>query len=312
MEDKKQMLSHVNPPGNDEKRKTRVLSHSPDEPMTRSPDDPIRSTDLKISRSTGPVLDPLNDPMTRSPDDPIQSSDFPIIRSPGSVDCRECLSAMAHRLAQPMTALRGGLELGLMGKRSVADYQSLLEQSLQLADTLSQMIVSLRDLGESGAPGGPSQCVLLETTATEVLAEMECLAQSRELHLQLKADESLKVSANPERLREALQSLLAWVIQNSAGGGAIVMELSALDGEARMVLSPSRLDLQYLQVKILQDITSPGLLFSHAAKNGALGWVINQRLVAGLGGKLEVLTDAPDAGCIRVRFPLAPAISAAL
>ena len=190
---------------------------------------------------------------------------------------------MAHRLAQPMTALRGGIELGLMGKRSAADYRSLLEQSLQLADNMAQLIISLRDLGESGAPGGTPQCVLLEATATEVLAEMEGLAQSRELRLQLNAEGAVKVCANPERLREALQSLLAWVIQNSAGGGVIAVELSASEGEARIFLSPPRLDLQYLQIKVLEDITNPGLLFSHAAKNGALGWAINQRLLDGRG-----------------------------
>jgi signal transduction histidine kinase len=222
-------------------------------------------------------------------------------------DCRECLAAMAHRLAQPMTALRGGIELGLMGKRSAADYRSLLEQSLQLADNMAQLIVSLRDLGESSAPGGPSQCVLLEATATEVLAEMQSLAESRELRLQLNTEGTVKVCMNPERLREALQSLLAWVIQNSAGGGVITVDLSASEGEARVSLSPPRLDLQYLQIKVLEDITNPGLLFSHAAKNSALGWAINQRLLDGLGGKLEILTDGPDAGCIRVRFSLAPA-----
>ena len=226
--------------------------------------------------------------------------------------CRECLAALAHRLAQPMTALRGGIELGLMGKRSAADYRSLLEQSLQLADSMAQLIISLRDLGESGAPGGSPQCVLLEATATEVLAEMEGWAQSRELRLQLNAEGTVKVCLNPERLREALQSLLAWVIQNSAGGGVITVELSASEGEARVFLSPPRLDWQYLQVKVLEEITNPGLLFSHAAKNGALGWAINQRLLDALGGRLEILTDGPDAGCIRVRFPMAPESGATL
>jgi signal transduction histidine kinase len=219
---------------------------------------------------------------------------------------------MAHRLAQPMTALRGGMELGLMGKRSAADYRSLLEQSLQLADNMAQLIISLRDLGESGAPVGSPQCVHLEATVAEVLAEMEGLAQSRELRLRLNAEGAAKVCANPNRLREALQSLLAWVIQNSAGGGIITVDLSAAEGEALVFLSPPRSDLQYLQVKILKDITNPGLLFAHAAKNGVLGWAINQRLLDGLGGKLEILTDGRDAGCIRVRFPLAPESSAAL
>jgi signal transduction histidine kinase len=277
MEDKSQMFSHREPLEESEPEMAQRFSRSPNHPITRSPDDPVRSSDQPVSRSAD------------------------------SHACRECLAAMAHRLAQPMTALRGGIELGLMGKRSAADYRSLLEQSLELADDMAQLITSLRDLGESGVPGGPPQCVLLAATATEVVAEMEGLAQSRDLHLQFTAEGEARICANPERLREALQTLLAWVIQNCAAGGDITLQLTASEGEARTLLSPPRLDLQYLQIKVLEDITNPGLLFSQAAKNGALGWAINQRLLNGLGGKLEILTDGPDAGCIRVSFPLAPA-----
>ena len=221
--------------------------------------------------------------------------------------CRECLGAMAHRLAQPITALRGGMELGLMGKRSAADYRALLEQSLELADNLAQLIVSLRDLGESGTSSGLSVCVPLAATVTEVLAEMEDLAQSRDLRLQFTAEEDARVFANPERLRETLQSLFAWVIQTSAGGGDITLQLTTSEGKARLLLHPPRLDLQYLQIKVLEDITNPGLLFSHAAKSGALGWAIIQRHLDGLGAELEILAEGLDAGCIRVSFPLAPA-----
>jgi len=281
MEDKNHLLSQGKPPGEKEAGISKNPFCSPDHPITRPPDLFTRSPDL-------------------SPP------------SPDSTHCRDCLAAMAHRLAQPMTALRGGIELGLMGKRSVADYRALLEQSLELADSMAQLIVSMRDLGESGAPRGPSECVFLEATAAEVLLEMEGLAESRELRLQLKAEGAMKVCANPQRLREALQSLLAWVIQNSAGGGIIALELSASEGEGHLFVSPPRLDLQYLQIKAFEDVTNPGLLFSHAAKNGALGWAINRRLLDGLGGKLEILPDGPTAGGIRVRLPLAPESSAAL
>jgi K+-sensing histidine kinase KdpD len=290
MEDKHQLLNHGKPQGENEQGIVRGLSCSPDHPITRPPDLFTRPPDHLIG----------------SPEDPICSCDHAITRSPDSEHCRECLAAMAHRLAQPMTALRGGIELALMGKRSAADYRTLFEQSLQLADNMAQLVVSMRDLGESSAPGGPPQSVLLEATVTEVVAEMEDLAELRKLRLQLRVEGTVRVCVDPQRLREALQSLLAWIIQNSAGGGVIALELSASEGEARVFLAPPRLDLQYLQIKILEEFTNPGMLFSHATKNGALGWAINQRLLDGLGGKLEILTDGPDAGCIRVRFPLAP------
>jgi signal transduction histidine kinase len=206
-----------------------------------------------------------------------------------------------------MTALRGGIELGLMGKRTVPDYRALLEQSLQLADCMVQMIVSLRDLGESCAPSGTPQRVRLEATATEVLAEIESLAQSQNLRLELEAEGATEICADPVRWREALQSLLVWIVQNSAGSGAIALKISAVDGVAQLFLSPPRLDLQYLQIKMLEDITTPGMLFAHASKNGTLGWAINQRLLEGLGGKLEMVTAGPGAGCICVSFPAAPA-----
>ena len=282
MEDKNQILGHPKALEESEREAARILPCSPDQPINQSSDRPI----------------------ARSPDSPICSPDRPIIRSTDSERCRECLGAMAHRLAQPMTALRGGIELGLMGKRTVADYRALVEQSLQLADSMVQMIVSLRDLGESSAPGGTPKSVRLESTVTEVLAEMESLAQSQNLRLQLDAEGAAEVSADPARLREALQSLLTWIIQNSAGGGAIAVRLSAADGVAQVFLSPPRIDLQYLQIKMLEDITTPGLLFSHASKNGSLGWAINQRLLDGLGGKLEMLTAGPDAGCICISFPV--------
>ena len=229
-----------------------------------------------------------------------------VIRTTDSQRCRECVGALAHRMAQPMTALRGGIELGLMGKRTVADYRALLEQSLLLADTMVQMIVSLRELGESGAPGGARESVSLPAALNEILAEMEGLAQSRDLRLELSAEAETLVDADPQGLRDALQNLLAWVIQNCACGGAITVKTSVAEGRARVHISPPRLDLQYLQIKMLDDIASPGLLFSHATQHGALGWAINQRLLDGLGGKLEMQPEGPAAGGISVILPLAP------
>jgi len=140
----------------------------------------------------------------------------------------------------------------------------------------------------------------------EAVAEMQGLAESRGLRLRLRVDGPTGVCVNPNRLREALQNLLAWIIYNSAGGGVIDIGVFASDGETQVSMAPPRLDLQYLQVKVLEDISNPGSLFSHAANSGAMGWAINRRLVDGLGGKLEMVTEGMGAGCIRARFPIAP------
>jgi light-regulated signal transduction histidine kinase (bacteriophytochrome) len=221
--------------------------------------------------------------------------------------CRACLGALAHRLAQPATALRGGMELALLGKRSVSEYRSVLEQSLKLADHMVQLIVSLRDLAESSAPAGLPQSVAFDQVVRGIQAEVQELAESREIRFQLTAEDAAHICVDPGRLREALQNLLVWIIQNSTGAGVIETEISASNGEAQVSLLPARWDLQYLQIQMLEDIANPGLLFSQAATNGAMGWAINRRLVEALGGKLEIVTEGPDTGCVRARFPLAPA-----
>jgi signal transduction histidine kinase len=198
------------------------------------------------------------------------------------------------------------MELALLGKRSASEYRAVLKESLHLADRVAQLIVSLRDLAESSAPTGPRESVALDQIVREIQAEAQGLAESQKVHLQFRVESAVNLCVDLDRLREALRNLFAWVIQNSGGGGVIETVISASDGKAHLSLSPPRWDLQYLQVKMLEDIANPGLLFSHAAKTGAIGWAINRRLVEGLGGKLEIVTEGLDAGCIRARLPLEP------
>lgn len=235
----------------------------------------------------------------------VDSHDRSAARSPESRECRECLSAAAHRLSQPMTALLGGIELGLMGKRSADDYRSVLEHLRDVAEQLGQLLNSLRNLGEAGVSSEVPGCVSLDSLSSQVLAELEDFAQSRDLRLQPSFEPGVCVRATRERLRETLQSLFGWIIQNSAGGGVIRIEIRKSQGEVHLSISPPRPDLQYLQIKTLEDITIPGVLFSQASKNGTLGWAINQRLVAALDGKLEIRTENTGPGCVRATFQLA-------
>jgi len=226
-------------------------------------------------------------------------------------DCRECLGAIAHRLAQPITALRGGIELGLMGKHSASNYRTLLEQSMELADSMAEMICSLRDLGDAGAPAAAATHVLLVEVVEEAVAALRLPAESRGLRLRLVPSSSVLVPTDRGRLREALQSLLTWIVQNSAGGDEVRIHVTVREKEAHLLLSLPHPDAQYLQVKVLEAASSPGLLFSHASKYGTLGWEINRRLIEGLGGRIEMLTDAVNAGSVRISLPLASAAEAA-
>jgi hypothetical protein len=221
--------------------------------------------------------------------------------------CRECLGAIAHRLAQPMTALRGSIELGLMGKRTAEDYRSILEQTLLLADNMVKVIVALRDRGDSVAPSGPTGRVNLKSAMEEALAEVKSSAQVKGLHFSFEASQPLDADVSPLRLREALRSLMTWILQNTAGDGAIAVKLSFADGTARICIAPPRLDLQYLQIKMLDAISTPGVLISQASNTGSLDWSLHQSAFDDLGGKLDVLMEGHDPMAICINLPIATA-----
>jgi hypothetical protein len=261
----------------------------PDGEGTTKPEDP-----LSLDRRDG------------APSPSPASESKPANRLPDPSVCRACLGATAHRLSQPITALRGGMELGLRDWRYVADYRQLLEQSMGLVDQMAQSIISLRDLGESRAPSGPAQEIGLEPMVKEVIAELDGLATLRHLRLEVQSDGLTKAYANPERLRQSLQSVLAWAIHNAVGEGIITAKVGTSEGDAQLVISSVSVTWRPLLLDKTQDEEPPGVLFSHAAKHGAMEWVINGALLKTLGGRLDLPVEGPDARSIRARFPSKP------
>jgi hypothetical protein len=220
--------------------------------------------------------------------------------------CRDCLRVIAHRMAQPMTALRGGIELGLMGKRTAPEYRTILEQALERADVMVQLIVSMRDLGEAIVPSDPTGHVDLEELIDEVLAEFEPLAQSRQLRFEIQPCERHGgAAADSVRLRKVLQDLVQWLVQNSAGGGKLIVKTKVASGMARVFFCPPRADQQYLQVKMLDDLTPLGTLSSLTAKIGGARWAMIQQAVKSLGGGLDAIVEGDDAGAICLSIPVA-------
>src|SRR5260370_7367584 len=57
------------------------------------------------------------------------------------------LSNIIHRLSQPLTALRGSLELRLLTEGDAADYRLALKEAFAQAEDLVPLLSSLRELG---------------------------------------------------------------------------------------------------------------------------------------------------------------------
>ena len=63
------------------------------------------------------------------------------------------VSAVSHQLNQPLTALRGSLELALTTARSSEDYRKSIQVALEQTDRVILLKQALDELAESSSAG---------------------------------------------------------------------------------------------------------------------------------------------------------------
>ncbi len=223
--------------------------------------------------------------------------------------CRACcagLAAIIHRLSQPLTALRGSLELGLLTEGSGEDDRLALKEALAQADRLVGLLVSLRELVEAEDSSQPAELTSLDQLVKGESEEMRPWAESRGLTLVLKSQGDLYVRANSRWLRHAVSQVIHRAIDRSPEGGTVLVTLARSNREARLEVkdngpawSPGGLDH-------LSRASSLGQLFSEASKRGTLEWAITKRIFEIQGGAARVESEPGQGCCFTASLPLAP------
>ncbi len=220
--------------------------------------------------------------------------------APGFLDIIHCLS-------QPLTALRGSLELGLLTEGSVADYRSALNEGLAQADSLARLLDSLRELVEAEEATDTVERVLLEQLIKEADSEMRLLADFRRLNLAFNFKGSFPVRANLRRLRQAVYKVIHQAIQRTPALGTVLVSLSTSGCNACLTVTDQGPAHRQGELEHLSLATSLGELFSEALKNGTLEWAIAKRIFEVQGGGVRVESLPQGGCCFDASLPLAPA-----
>ena len=221
--------------------------------------------------------------------------------------CGECLLALAHRLSQPLTALRGALELALAEPLDTGGCRAALAQAFDLTGQLVQLLSSLRDLGEATAPGVSSGCISLTMLAKEAQEELRGFAQARGVKTVFETSPEVTVCGAPGRLRELVLKLLWLAIERTPEHDTIQIAISAVEGSAALVLTNhfARVRLDEFDLPPVGATDGLGRLFAEAAKTHRLDWAIVNMLVESLGGSFQVKSGKPQGYSIILRLPLA-------
>ncbi len=226
--------------------------------------------------------------------------------------CRACsagLAAIIHRLSQPLTALRGSLELGLLTEGSGEDDRLALKEALAHADHLVGLLASLRELVEAGDSSGPAEPISLDQLVKEESEEMRPWAESRGSTLVIKSQGDLYVRANPRWLRHAVSQVIHRAIDRGPQGGTVLLTLARSNREARLEVKDSGPATSPGGFDHLSRASSLGELFSEASKRDTLEWAIAKRIFEVQGGAARVESEPGQGCCFRASLPMAPSTS---
>lgn len=218
---------------------------------------------------------------------------------------RSFLSAVSHEMAQPLTILRGSLELALEKEWSAEERRTWLEQALEQVDRLIQLNVFLRDLAEAETLGDGTEKASLSTMINELARDLLPLAEVQKLRLVVQCEDNLSVVANEQRLQQAIVNVIGSAINHTPEEGVVHLSLKRSGTKACLDISDTGPGVSPEELTQLFDpfYHSPAVLRS--IDKNALGLSVAKRIIETLNGTIRVESETEQGRCFHICLPLA-------
>lgn len=215
-------------------------------------------------------------------------------------DFLELLRMLAHRLSQPLTSLRGSVEVALMGELDASECRRALNLSLQESHRMADALEILRDVLEMEGSLEPVQPVSWTRRVEELLEKSVAVDGTCSLQLARDVQKDVWVKASPQHLDAATTRLIAGALRASRGNRLVRISLSA-DAETAC-LSVCEEDAS---ADAGADAATPG---PHRDPGtpflGGFDGLVVRRAIERQGGGLKVSKDS-ETCCYALTLPLA-------
>jgi signal transduction histidine kinase len=216
-------------------------------------------------------------------------------------DLLEVLRMLAHKLSQPLTSLRGSVEVALMGELDELECRRVLDLCLQESHRMAETLEALRDILEIEGSIEESQRVCWTQSVEQLLEKAASVDGNYSLQLVSNVKDEIWVKASPEHLDRATTRLISAAVKAAHSKRVVRIGLSAFEETARL--------------SVCEEGMSPGVE-PHAGAGQAdftpslleLGqldeWIV-RRATERQGGWLEIGGASNACRCYHLNLPLA-------
>jgi len=218
-----------------------------------------------------------------------------------SDDLLEVLRVLVHRLSQPLTSLRGSVEVALMGELDESECRRVLEISLQESHRMAEILETLRDVLEVEGAGEQVQPVSWTRSVEKLLEEAAAVDKNGCPRLVSDVKEDVWVKASPQHLDAATARLIAGAIRAARSRREVRVSLS-VHGEIAC--------LSVCEEGVTSHAdAAAGRLPPPAIEEGSLlegldRWIV-RRAIERQGGWLKVNRVSEGCRCYHLNLPLA-------
>ncbi|TXH42695.1 MAG: PAS domain S-box protein [Burkholderiaceae bacterium] len=218
----------------------------------------------------------------------------------------EFIGNMSHELRTPLQSILGFSELGISRTAAEPRLQDMFKTIWRGGDRMLKLVNDLLDLSKIDALGQSMRITprKLWDLASDAAQELQPLASSRRMQIDVQVDPALLVAVDPLRFWQVLRNVLANALKFAPEGSTIVMrQSSSEDGQVVLDILDEGPGIPEDE---LESIFNP-FVQSSRTKDGSggtgLGLAICQRIIQAHGGHIQAMNRQPLGACFRITLP---------
>jgi K+-sensing histidine kinase KdpD len=213
----------------------------------------------------------------------------------------EVLRKLAHTMSQPLTCLRGSVEVALMGDLNESECRQVLDLVLRESQCMAETLERLRELLETEGADKIPQPVSWTQTVEKSLEDAMPGHENQSAQVASDVRDAVWVKASPELLDTATHRLIGGMIKAGHAKDAIRVGLSVRGETACLSVCVSH-SISEAEASSRRDRVSS---LPEMWGLGELDWWIVRRAVERQGGSLTLTDVSKTCHCCQLYLPLA-------
>lgn len=212
----------------------------------------------------------------------------------------------SHELRTPLTAMKGRLQVTLSQLRTVDTYEETLKAIGQEVDRLIRLSNDLLLLSrlEQNHIGGPMEQLDLGTLLAESAAQIQPLADLRQVHLTTDLAPGLQIRGFPDHLIRLFLNLLDNAVKHTPAAGEVGLQAVASEASVQVMLRDTGIGIPPEHLPhLFERFYRVEKSRSRALGGTGLGLAIAQEIVLRHHGQISVASQPGAGTTFTITFP---------